>query len=311
MRIYDPRLGRFLSVDPLAKEYPWNSPYSFAENSPIQNIDLDGMEKFPVEGGAFGSKTWKSGTHLGIMNRIKVVRQMKIQAASTKRSLDNASNFDAQKLSSATGNADEETWYEDSWEFTKTEIWPRAVGTLKTAGGVITIGGSTLLLEFGIGVPGVAYGADLAQAGFRQMIDGESDETVTKQLLISAGVSEQTANTIETAIGFAAINEATNALSFTKSAPTVEDVPAAKGGKELFNFSTKAAEHMANPGRAVPVQILEQAIKGSKGLADPRGSRALMHTTEMFKNGKAYNLEVLYDKATNPTWHFKYSPIKP
>ncbi len=86
---------------------------------------------------------------------------------------------------------------------------------------------------------------------------------------------------------------------------------AAKGGKELFNFSTKAAEHMANPGRAVPVQILKQAIKGSKGLADPRGSRALMHTTEMFKNGKAYNLEVLYDKATNSIWHFKYSPIKP
>ncbi|MFZ6663667.1 DUF6443 domain-containing protein [Peijinzhouia sedimentorum] len=86
---------------------------------------------------------------------------------------------------------------------------------------------------------------------------------------------------------------------------------ATKGGKELFNFSTKAAEHMANPGRAVPVQILEQAIKGSKGLADPRGSRALMHTTEMFKNGKRYNLEVLYDKATNSIWHFKYSPIKP
>lgn len=65
---------------------------------------------------------------------------------------------------------------------------------------------------------------------------------------------------------------------------------------------------MANPGRAVPVQILEQAIKGSKGVADPRGSRALMHTTEMWKNGKAYNLEVLYDKATNSIWHFKYWP---
>ena len=82
----------------------------------------------------------------------------------------------------------------------------------------------------------------------------------------------------------------------------------AKEGEELFNFSTKAAEHMANPGRAVPVQILEQAIKGSKGLADPRGSQALMHTTEMFKNGKAYNLEVLYDKASNSIWHFMYSP---
>lgn len=46
------------------------------------------------------------------------------------------------------------------------------------------------------------------------------------------------------------------------------------GGKELFNFSTKAAEHMANPGRAVPIQTLEQAIKFTKGVLDPRGSRA-------------------------------------
>nr|WP_199156977.1 hypothetical protein [Pedobacter sp. ASV2] len=84
---------------------------------------------------------------------------------------------------------------------------------------------------------------------------------------------------------------------------------AAKGGsKELFNFSTKAAEYMANSGRAVPIQTLEQAIKSTKGVLDPRGSRALMHTTEMFKNGKAYNLEVLYDKATNSIWHFKYWP---
>jgi hypothetical protein len=68
---------------------------------------------------------------------------------------------------------------------------------------------------------------------------------------------------------------------------------------------------MANPGRAVPIQTLEQAIKSTKGVLDPRGSRALMHSTEMFKNGKAYQLDVLYDKATNSIWHFQYSPIKP
>ncbi len=45
MRIYDGRLGRFLSVDPLTKEYPWNSTYAFAENDPINFIDLDGLEK--------------------------------------------------------------------------------------------------------------------------------------------------------------------------------------------------------------------------------------------------------------------------
>ncbi|WP_347066847.1 FG-GAP-like repeat-containing protein [Flavobacterium sp. WV_118_3] len=83
---------------------------------------------------------------------------------------------------------------------------------------------------------------------------------------------------------------------------------AAKGEKELFNFSARAAGHMAEKGRAVPIQILERAIRGSKGVADPRGSRALMHTTEMWKNGKIYNLEVLYDKTTNSIWHFKYCP---
>ncbi|HKO82324.1 MAG TPA: RHS repeat-associated core domain-containing protein, partial [Chitinophagaceae bacterium] len=44
MRIYDPRLGRFLSVDPLTKTYPWYTPYQFAGNGPILNIDLDGAE---------------------------------------------------------------------------------------------------------------------------------------------------------------------------------------------------------------------------------------------------------------------------
>ena len=45
MRIYDPRLGRFLSVDPLYKKYPELTPYQFASNTPIQAIDLDGLEK--------------------------------------------------------------------------------------------------------------------------------------------------------------------------------------------------------------------------------------------------------------------------
>lgn len=44
MRIYDPRLGKFLSVDPIAKEYPMLTPYQFASNRPIDGIDLDGLE---------------------------------------------------------------------------------------------------------------------------------------------------------------------------------------------------------------------------------------------------------------------------
>ncbi|MFM2394947.1 MAG: hypothetical protein RLZZ546_2930, partial [Bacteroidota bacterium] len=41
-RIYDSRLGRFLSVDPLANTYPWNSPFAFAENRVLDGIDVNG-----------------------------------------------------------------------------------------------------------------------------------------------------------------------------------------------------------------------------------------------------------------------------
>jgi RHS repeat-associated protein len=43
-RFYDPRVGRFLSLDPMAKKYPMLSPYQFASNSPISGTDLDGLE---------------------------------------------------------------------------------------------------------------------------------------------------------------------------------------------------------------------------------------------------------------------------
>jgi RHS repeat-associated protein len=44
MRIYYPRVGRFLSVDPLAKRFPHFSSYQYAGNTPIQAVDLDGGE---------------------------------------------------------------------------------------------------------------------------------------------------------------------------------------------------------------------------------------------------------------------------
>ncbi|MBK9453127.1 MAG: RHS repeat-associated core domain-containing protein, partial [Bacteroidetes bacterium] len=43
-RIHDPRLGRFLNVDPLAPIYPELTPFQYASNSPIAMIDIDGLE---------------------------------------------------------------------------------------------------------------------------------------------------------------------------------------------------------------------------------------------------------------------------
>src|SRR5688572_27166293 len=43
-RMYDPAIGRFVSVDPLAEEYTYNSTYAFSENRLIDGIELEGKE---------------------------------------------------------------------------------------------------------------------------------------------------------------------------------------------------------------------------------------------------------------------------
>ncbi|MEZ4850686.1 MAG: hypothetical protein R3B93_19130 [Bacteroidia bacterium] len=43
-RVHDARIGRFLSIDPLAPEYSWNSPYAFSENRVIDGVELEGLE---------------------------------------------------------------------------------------------------------------------------------------------------------------------------------------------------------------------------------------------------------------------------
>ena len=85
-----------------------------------------------------------------------------------------------------------------------------------------------------------------------------------------------------------------------------------KGGKytnldDGLNFSNKALEHMGDAGRQVPVQTLQDAIRYGEAMPDPRGSSATMYYTTMYKNGKMYNLEVLYDEITNTVYHFEYA----
>ena len=55
-RIYNPTLGRFMSVDPLTKSYPMLTPYQFASNTPIQAIDMDGLESRDFRHAAIGQQ---------------------------------------------------------------------------------------------------------------------------------------------------------------------------------------------------------------------------------------------------------------
>ncbi len=49
-RMYDPRVGRWLSIDPHAGKYAPISPYAFALNNPIIFVDADGNEVVDAEG---------------------------------------------------------------------------------------------------------------------------------------------------------------------------------------------------------------------------------------------------------------------
>ena len=64
MRIYDPRIAKFLSVDPIGVKYPELTPYQFASNRPIQGIDLDGKEFFDMTGKQLGPITWDRVSYL-------------------------------------------------------------------------------------------------------------------------------------------------------------------------------------------------------------------------------------------------------
>jgi len=77
-RVHDARLGRFLSIDPLASMYPYNSPFAFAENKMGLGNELEGLElgEFIIMAGIRGDKValigYKSGLEYHLFGGVLV-----------------------------------------------------------------------------------------------------------------------------------------------------------------------------------------------------------------------------------------------
>ena len=71
-RMHDPRIGRFLSIDPLAAKYPHNGPYNFSENRVIDGIELEGLEfYFAIDGSYLGRIGTSTAVHIVNESAIK------------------------------------------------------------------------------------------------------------------------------------------------------------------------------------------------------------------------------------------------
>jgi RHS repeat-associated protein len=86
-RTYDPAIGRFWSVDPVAENYAYNGVYNFAENRVIESIDLEGKESWYTQDGHLATKagpyTSKARQQLNLYSPSEV-QQAKAKAANYK-----------------------------------------------------------------------------------------------------------------------------------------------------------------------------------------------------------------------------------
>ena len=92
-RWYDPAIGRFTGVDPIADQFAHVTVYNYAENEPIANIDLWGLQKVSIHSksfapfNTFGGPYRGDGADRGFQTnpnaKAKIGAQISIDASST------------------------------------------------------------------------------------------------------------------------------------------------------------------------------------------------------------------------------------
>jgi RHS repeat-associated protein len=86
-RIYDCRIGKFLSIDGLSNKYPWYTPCQFAGNKPICAIDIDGLEEFyAIDGTLIGAGNSEDKRKLLVLSK-ETEKEIKGKSTDAERAI--------------------------------------------------------------------------------------------------------------------------------------------------------------------------------------------------------------------------------
>ncbi|WP_338356625.1 RHS repeat-associated core domain-containing protein [Yeosuana marina] len=123
-RVHDPRLGRFFAVDPLSSKYPHNSSYAFSENTVVNAVELEGLEKkevynfnlkFPTPEELEMRKYRKSYDKLVNLPKFengKIIKPISFEDyAEIQKEWDEVALYNKQHLYSSTGGSGDGIWY--------------------------------------------------------------------------------------------------------------------------------------------------------------------------------------------------------
>jgi RHS repeat-associated protein len=90
-RYYDPEIGRWVSVDPLAGKYPSFTPYNYVLNNPLNAIDPNGLDTYLIITGA-PYLNYRMAGDVG-----DVGKNFELAAQTRAQEIKQGSNFDASK----------------------------------------------------------------------------------------------------------------------------------------------------------------------------------------------------------------------
>lgn len=70
-RNHQPDIGRFFTIDPMARAFYYNSPYAFSENKVTTHREWEGLEAFFIHGTQADNSMWKKDIADFIMSELK------------------------------------------------------------------------------------------------------------------------------------------------------------------------------------------------------------------------------------------------